>query len=277
MEFQDRCPNCGQPRSEGAAFCGSCGKPYAESKPVEPHIPPPLSEAQARAEEPAERQYVAWEDRENVGFFAGLWETWKESVFGPEAFFSKLPHRGGLGNPLFYALIVAWIGIAVEQMWSLLFSGMMYDLMADFIPSDQLYWTSGLQTGFSILYLVFLAPILIVLSLFVTSGIYHLIMMIFGWAKRDFEATFRAMAYATGPILFYIIPMCGGLIGLVWSLVLSIIGLKHMQKTTGGKAAVTIFLPIVLCCCVIIILGLIFGAALLSIFRQAMNSGYNFE
>ncbi|MEE9555289.1 MAG: YIP1 family protein [candidate division Zixibacteria bacterium] len=275
MEFQDKCPNCGHPRQEGAAFCGNCGKPFHEQRPDDSQPPPPPpTETPAQTEEQAEPKYVAWEDKENLGFFQGLLNTWKDSVFSPDSFFSKLPYRGGIGSPLLYALIVSWIGIAIEQVWSLLFSGMIYDVISEYAPYEDFMFATGLQTGFSFMYVVFVAPILVIFSLFVTSGILHLIMLIFGWAKRDFEATFRAIAYAHGPILFYAIPMCGGLIGIIWTIVLSIIGLKHMQKTTGGKAALVYFLPIILCCCVVIALILIFGAALFGFIEQFSQGGY---
>lgn len=282
MEFQDKCPNCGHPRPEGAAFCSNCGKPFEQPErdeshpaPPPPPPPPPPPHETAQEEQPEEPKYVAWEDRENKGFFGGLWETWKNSVFNPEEFFARLPYRGGIGNPLLYALIIVWVGLLVEQLWGMVFTGFMYDAMTNLIPQDEIFWTTGLQTGFSFLYLV-LAPVIIVIFLFIISGFFHLIMMIFGWAKRDFEATFRAFAYASSPMIFKIIPVCGGIVGWIWSIILAIIGLKHLQKTTGGKAALTIFLPIIVCCCILIFLFVIFGVAILNFVKEVMNSGYNY-
>lgn len=275
MDFQDKCPNCGHPRQEGAAFCSNCGKPFPEPRPESPPpSPPPTPQTEGPAGEPAEQKYVPWEDWDNAGFFGGLWETWKDSVFSPERFFARLPFAGGIGYPLLYALIVAWVGVAIEQLWGLLFSGMMYNFLADFAPSyEQFSWMPGLQTGFSLLTVLFFAPISIVVTLFILSGVFHLIMLIFGWVKRDFEATFRAISYAAGPLIFYVIPMCGGLIGWIWALVLAIIGLKHLQKATGGQATVTVLLPIILCCCAIIFIAVIFGTALLGLIQQSINSG----
>lgn len=272
MEFQDKCPNCGHPREEGAAFCSNCGKPFPEHRPEEPGQAPQQQTIGSPAE-PGEEKYVPWEDMKKWGFFSALWQTWKESVFNPELFFSRLPYKGGFGYPILYALIIIWIGTAFEQLWGLAFSGFMYQMMANFVPSDEMFWTTGLQTGFSLIYLI-IAPVFIVLGLFVVSGIYHVIMMIFGWTNRDFEATFRSFSYSAGPLIFKIVPICGGLVGWIWTLVLSIIGLKHMQKTTSGKAALTIFIPIILCCCLSMILAAFFGAALLAFIKGVVQSGY---
>ncbi|UCE68068.1 MAG: YIP1 family protein [Candidatus Zixiibacteriota bacterium] len=259
MEFQERCPNCGAERVEGAVYCGNCGKPFEDKKP-EPDKGPG-DEKPERSKEPIkpvfpqepppsddERKYVAWEDRENRGFFEALWETWKESVFYPEKFFAKLPFRGGIGNPLLYAVIVGWIGIGVNQLYGLFWTGAWGGFLSQFAEFEDLIYQTGIQSILSFIQIIF-TPIFIIIGLFIISGIYHLIFLIFGWSKRDFEATFRALAYAEGATVFLIVPFCGWLISLGWAIVLSIIGLKHMQKTTGGKAAFVYFLPLIFCFC----------------------------
>jgi hypothetical protein len=49
--------------------------------------------------------------------------------------------------------------------------------------------------------------------------------------------------------VFQVVPFCGGLIGMVWSIVVQIIGLKEMHETGGGTATAAVLLPMVLCCC----------------------------
>jgi hypothetical protein len=273
MEFQDKCPNCGHPRQEGAAFCSNCGKPFEEPRREE--TPPPITPS-AQAEPPPEQKYVAWEDRENIGFFAGLWETWKESMFNPDRFYARLPYRGGIGNPLLYALIMGWLGVIFPQIYSVLWTGAWFGMMSPYMEEAEMLFGTGLQT-FNTLATILLAPFIIVVGLFIISGILHLIFLIFGWSNRDFEATFRAIAYSEGAMLWGVIPFCGGLIGWIWGIVLAIIGLKHMQKTTGGKAALVFFLPVILCCCLATILAIIFGAAIMGFIQEAMNSGYYYN
>lgn len=101
-------------------------------------------------------------------------------------------------------------------------------------------------------------------------------MMIFGWTKRSFEATFRASAYSYGPLAFAVVPICGSSIGFIWSLVLFIIGLKHMQQTTGGKAAFTALLPLILCCCLVSLLVIVFGAAVLAFIQGIGQNDFNY-
>ncbi len=287
MDLQDKCKNCGAERIEGAAFCGNCGKPFEEPK--SDSIDQPHGEQQDSSEEPItpvfpaevppsgsddERKYTAWEDRDNRGFFEAIWETWKESVFYPEQFYSKLPFRGGIGSPLLYAIIVGWIGMAVGQIYSIFWSNALTGYFSQFAELEDLMFQTGIQTGLSFVQII-IAPIFVVIGLFIASGIFHLFFLLFGWGKRDFEATFRAVAYAESAMVFMIVPFCGGIVAIVWSIVLTIIGMKHMQKTTGGKAALVYFLPWILCCCLAI--GAIFFLAITgaAIFDGLLNNLQN--
>lgn len=288
MEFQERCPNCGAERIEGAVYCSNCGKPFEVKKP-EPDSGP-QEEKPERPEEPLkpvfpqepppsddDRKYVAWEDRESKGFFEAIWETWKESVFYPEKFFAKLPFRGGIGNPLLYAVIVGCFGFVISQIYGIFWSNAWGGLMSRYSEFRDIMFSTGLQTGISFLQIL-LSPIIIIVLIFIMSGIYHVIFLVFGWGKRDFEATFRAVAYAEGATVFLAVPFCGGMIAFVWSIVLTIIGMKHMQKTTGGKAALVYFLPWILCCCLvggfILLMMLIFGAAFFENFSNEFGGAF---
>jgi len=96
--------------------------------------------------------------------------------------------------------------------------------------------------------IVFLAPIITIVAVFVEAAILHLMLMLVGGANRGFEATARVCAYAQASQLAQAIPFCGALIALVWSLILLILGLSTAHQISRGKAAVAVILPVVLCC-----------------------------
>ena len=70
------------------------------------------------------------------------------------------------------------------------------------------------------------------------------------------------------------VPFCGSIIGGIWYIVMVIIGMMHMQKTTAWKSAIAYFLPPIVCCCligiVIGIIAMIFGTA----FFEGFSNGF---
>jgi hypothetical protein len=95
-----------------------------------------------------------------------------------------------------------------------------------------------------------LAPLLIVIGLFIGAGITHLALVLFGGAKEGFEATFRVACYSVAPSVLAIVPFCGGMIGGIWRIVLMIIGIAEAHGVSKGIAAAAVLVPIVvLCCC----------------------------
>ena len=71
---------------------------------------------------------------------------------------------------------------------------------------------------------------------------------ILGGAGRGFEATVRVVCYTQTAQLAGIVPCCGPIVGLVWTVVLYTVGLSTAHRTSQAKALLTVFLPVVFCC-----------------------------
>jgi len=63
-----------------------------------------------------------------------------------------------------------------------------------------------------------------------STVVVHGVLSIVGGARRGFEGSFRVMAYAYAPLILGIIPF-GILPAALWSLTISVIGLKSMHST----------------------------------------------
>jgi hypothetical protein len=84
--------------------------------------------------------------------------------------------------------------------------------------------------------------------------------MIVGGAKKPFETTFRVVCFSSGSTyLLSMIPVCGGLIGGVWNIVLECIGLARAHETDTGKAVMAVLLPIIVCCGGLFLLVILMG------------------
>ena len=189
---------------------------------------------------------IPWEDPARPGFFDRFVETVRLLATTPGEAFQRMPPSGGIGQPLLFAIVVGWIGIAISAVWMLLFGG----LSMPFLDRSQLGEVGamfGLSTGMTIVMIV-VAPVLVIIGVFIQAAILHLMLLLVGGATKGFEATTRVCCYAFTAELAQIIPFCGGLLATVWSLILLIVGLATTHGITRGKAAVAVVLPLVLCC-----------------------------
>jgi hypothetical protein len=245
------CPHCGKEIAEGQVYCRHCGAGPTESGP-------------GSAPAAGGRSKTPWEDRENTGFFGGLFTTLKETLFSPSEFFKRMTVTGGLTDPLLYALIIVMVGLTFFYFWRILLVGAMQDFMP---PGMSTAAGQHVFQGISMALMALLTPILIVIGLFVSAGILHMFLMMVKGARAGFEATFRVIAYGYSANIFLVLPICGSFIAVVLAMVLTIIGLKEAHETTGGKAAFAVFFPFIFCC------GLVFAAIVLFMGTIAASFG----
>ncbi|RPH71646.1 MAG: hypothetical protein EHM78_06575 [Myxococcaceae bacterium] len=210
---------------------------------------------------PGGRELTPWERRKELGVFQGFFETWKRSVFSPQAFFPTVRPDVPWTEALYYAWIIHGITVAV---------GLPFVGLGLFRPSFPSSFDAdpqmenamrALSGGVGIGWL--LASLLIYpLVLLAGAGIIHLVAMLFGAASNGYGATVRAMCYAAGPNLFGIVP-CFGIVASIYTVVLSIFGIASLQQTSMGKAAGIVLLPILLliCCCGLLASVVIAGLA----------------
>jgi hypothetical protein len=208
-----------------------------------PAVPPVQPGAAPTPTTVAGRTGLPWEHREQRGFFNAFIETLSMVLTKPAEAFSVMRREGGLGEPLIYALIGGCVGGIVSALFSLGFQSI--GLFAD--KNNSLAAMTGM--GIGSVGTIILLPLIIVIFLFIWSGLAHLCLMIFGGANQSFETTFRVFAFtqgSAGPL--QIIPLCGGLISGVWALVCNCIGLARAQETDTGRAALAVFSPVIVCC-----------------------------
>jgi hypothetical protein len=246
------CPYCQQALPEPPErFCPSCGRDL-------PQLPPPG----------AARGGTPWERRAEIGLVTALIDTTRDVLMGPTAFFRAMPVSGGIGAPLGYGVIVGYIGLVAQALYQAIFRSVLGAGFGGFGGRPEWERLIGsLQSGLGLVIQIVLGPIFLTLGLFLSAGIVHLLLLLLGGARRDFEATFRVACYAEAPALFALVPFCGGIVGVVYRLVLYIIGLAEAHQIGKGTAAAAVLLPIALvCCCCGVGIAIFFGglAALVS-------------
>ncbi len=218
-------------------------------------IPPPPT--------PPQRSGPPWE--QPGPFLQRFVDTLRGVLLDPTNFFRTMRREGGIVQPFTFYLVCGAVVLAMSLFWNLAGFGMgSFGGRGDFGPAAG----AGLLTG--VIGLLIFGCIFLVIGTFIWAGILHVCLMLIGGQKYSFEATFRVVCYASGgPSLWSIVPMCGGIIGGIWSIVATIIGLAEVHETTTGKAAVAVLLPLIACCVFVAIVAMLVGVS----FARMMQGG----
>jgi len=90
------------------------------------------------------------------------------------------------------------------------------------------------------------APLSAAASILVSALILHLFLLLFRGAGSGLEATIKVASYASAANLIYMLPGCGGVIGWIWKIIITIIGLAAVHRITTGRAAMAALAPVLL-------------------------------
>ena len=190
----------------------------------------------------------------------GLYETAKLFLLRPSEAFSRMSVAGDLGRPLIFAVVLGWLGIIAGQVYQLLIPGMPWRYFPGMDRGMDFAVPVVVTIGTMIL-----APIFILLGVFIWAAILHLFLLLAGGANSGFAATVRVVCYAGATQVLQIVPLCGGVITFLWSIALEIVGLAIAHRTTQGRAALAVLLPLALCCACAAVIAVAFGAAILAL------------
>lgn len=208
---------------------------------------------------------LPWDERETLGLWRAWWRTSVQMISSPGQTLQSATPEGSLGSSLLFALLSTLAGYLPT--FILIFGAGALGATAAFMERAK---PAGAESFIVMgvlaveLVLVFAFQIVFVL---VYALLDHVMLMILGAQPRRFEVTVRANALSLGPMLVGLVPLCGFYVFPLWSLVLRIIALMHLHKTTAGKAVLAVLLPIVVCC------GL-FGVLYLSVFALGMSQTF---
>ncbi len=237
--FSKKVPKEKIPARARWATCPSCGQRF-EFSTREKDTGPAIEES---GPEPVfkerKRKGAPWENRSELGLWHGIYDTFKAVLFSPGAFFSSLSLDGGIKEPLAFGVLVGSFGRMFGVFWPfLIFSGSLLALGQSVF--------SHLTMGLIFLIIIVIIPFFLILSMFIYSGILHLLLLIVGGGKNSFEATFRVVSYSQATRAWVLIPFIGGWIGGIWQLVVQAIGLREIHETSYFRVIIAFLIPLAL-------------------------------
>ena len=243
-------PFADQLQSPFGTGASATSTPFQSSGNVNPYAPPSLAAGQGYAPQyvVGPRPGLPWETGPRT--FGSWFRTMGMVISSPSNAFSIMWQYGGLGGPLMFNIygtgmllvLVAMIGIPIAILVAVFgeFEGEAIAGMA-------------VIAALILLFAMFYAFMISVVSPFIMAAIYHLCLMMFGGARQGFETTFRVICYGYFSLLLPgmfigLVPYLGGLAFLIWTIAVFIIGFSRAHETTSGKAAAAVFTPMVVCC-----------------------------
>ncbi len=223
-------------------------------------MPPPLGIAPENPtpESLPSEQEPAWEHREKIGFFPAIFETVSAVLMRPAQTFTAMKHEGGLVNPLLYFVLLGSVTFAVSAFYQLAANWVNPDLLGSYGQHPPRMTVTIILLG-----LILLSPLLYLVSAFISSGVIHLSLKMMGGANRPFETTFRVICYAQASAsVFSLIPLCGGIMTLLFASYAIIIGLKGAHGTETWRAMLALLMPGLLCGVLLLLGGMAVGVSM---------------
>jgi hypothetical protein len=213
----------------------------------------------------AEMHSPAWEEDSRGGGIRSFIVSAYEILLHPATTFSNINHKGGWGSPLSFYLISNVLGVFLAIRTTLEIASKDPTLSPKMVeafkqmpaPTAPDILISSLISS------CLLCPVILVFA----TGVLHFSMMICGAANRPVSTTFRVVAYATGagstlwmlPSLAVWATGIAGeesasriaytlslLVAMLWSVGVLVLGLARAQNSGIFRAAVAVFLPLVL-------------------------------
>jgi len=222
--------------------------------PQPPSAPPPVPVAP-----------LPWEARDTRGFLPALLDTLGLFLSRPSEAWARTRESGDIGSPLLFAVLVAWVSIIIQTVTMRVIN----------IPALPGRWGKyGMMESHGMAGLIgtiILAPIFVMIVLFIVSLILHVCCLIVGAltdSRAGLEGTLRVVAYSDAAHIASVVPFIGPLIAVVWWIVLAVMGISRIHHTTQGKAIAAILIPFVVCCGGVAMLAMLAGAAFFSRFGR---------
>jgi len=209
--------------------------------PPEPSEPPPPG-----------RRGLPWERDEPGHSPAGAAATIRAVLIAPGEAFAAMFQTGGFGDPILFVLIFGTLGSFFGLLWQSALRTWLGSMQGADFAAMAFDNTVGII-------LLILAPLLVLVWAVIMAAIYHVLLLVLGGAPQPYETTFRVVCYASGATyLLVALPLCGGLVGGLWNLVVTIVGLRMAQEVPAGRAIAAVLLPLLaICfCCLVLFVGI---------------------
>lgn len=191
---------------------------------------------------------LPWDERLTLGTWRAWWRTSVLMLSQPTKTCAAVQPEAPIGSSIWFATLSTLVGMGPTI---LVYAAIMVPMMmfgaSSAAKNDLPKFAPALIPAFALLYVVFLLSMQVA-TVLVFAGIDHLALMLLGANPRSYAVSVRAYSLSMGCYVVGLVPVCGLYVFPIWAIVLRIIALAGLHKTTGGKAAAAVLLPIAVLC-----------------------------
>jgi hypothetical protein len=193
--------------------------------------------------------------RRGQGFLSSFGQTWRLVAFEPRRFFRFVNVRES-SSALLFGIVSFTIGTWISLAYALLAGGasstalqhLLRRLPAGAVDPDAVMSTMQRATLRGALAQAVITPIAGLVGIYVLAAIVHVLLLAVRGGPRGFSGTLTVVSYAFGLFLLEALPMCGGVVALVWLVVVLIVGVAEAQRCGMGRAGFAVLTPALLFC-----------------------------
>ena len=182
-----------------------------------------------------ETERFPWPPAEQESVLTAFADSWRGAALEPARFFRSMPERAPVGPALLYYLPLGIAVAGATMFWSLV--GLNISALS------RVAGIEATSDAMSPVIDFLMSPLILLVSLFVSAGVTHLMLLMFGAGKNGFGTTGRVFAFAYSPQILAVIPWVGQAVGMVWMVVIAIIGLREAHRTSTGRAVAAVLIP----------------------------------
>jgi len=254
------CRTCYREISPGGVYCRHCGARVAINAPA-PVVPEAAGPEGGVWDNP-------WENRAGRGPVVAFAETLQRTLFHPVAFFRGTAPDLGSGAALLYAVLVGTLSFAVAFLWQ--------RALGDQISFDRGgRFLTFFENRAALAMFMIVVPAAVAFVCLASAAVQHVTLAVLGGARGTYGTTLKAVCYSSSALAFNVFPICGTAVGVVWQLVVQVIGLRELHRTSTARAFWAWFLPLVIAMCLV---GGIVVATMLGLLKVMLEfSGGKFE
>jgi predicted Zn finger-like uncharacterized protein len=199
----------------------------------------------ASSDDDQKRVPSPWEMRSELGIWKGIYKTAKNVLLRPDHFFRGLAFKEGSKEPLAFGVLFGSVGAMLGLFWNMIFfSGTM--------ALSGLGFLGGMGASLIFLLIFLILPIFIAIKLIITSSIIHLSLMVFRASSSGLEGTLRVISFSMAVQIIGLVPLVGGFISGLYTMIVQIIGIKEIHNTSYARTIAGYLMPVVITIVVVI-------------------------